>query len=171
MYISEYYSYYENSSMDTYLNTEFLKIFSKKLNDKFINTNIEIISKESIGKSGSKTITIKRKAFLLSATELGFNNTYEEGERLKYFNNIDNRLANDYNNKYRVSYWLRSANTFNLSTSYVITDENKLTLIPKPVVNHPGWKNTLDAFIHENILYSVETNGFIYCTNLSNGEW
>jgi hypothetical protein len=62
-----------------------------------------------------------------------------------------------------------STTQFSLNLDF--TDENKLTLIPKPVVNHPGWKNTLDAFIHENILYSVETNGFIYCTNLSNGEW
>lgn len=50
-------------------------------------------------------------------------------------------------------------------------EEEELVLSPKPVVNHPGWKNTLNGFIYNDVLYSVETNGFIYCTNLISGEW
>lgn len=49
--------------------------------------------------------------------------------------------------------------------------EPKFTLNPIPVINTPGWKNTLSSFIENNILYSVESNGFIYCTDLKNGEW
>ena len=49
--------------------------------------------------------------------------------------------------------------------------EEEFALSPRTVINPPGWKQTLDGFIYKNVLYSVETNGYIYCTNLSNGEW
>jgi hypothetical protein len=49
--------------------------------------------------------------------------------------------------------------------------EKELKITPKPVINTPGWKNTLDGFIMNDILYTVESNGFIYCTDLKTGEW
>jgi hypothetical protein len=50
-------------------------------------------------------------------------------------------------------------------------EEEVFKLEPKPVINSPGWKNTLDGFINGDILYTVESNGFIYCTDLTTGEW
>jgi hypothetical protein len=50
-------------------------------------------------------------------------------------------------------------------------DEETFEITPRPVINSPGWKNTLDGFIRNGVLYTVETNGFIYCTDLSTGEW
>ena len=47
----------------------------------------------------------------------------------------------------------------------------ELTVTPSPVINTPGWKQTLDAFIKGNILYSVEANGYVYCTDITTGEW
>jgi hypothetical protein len=53
----------------------------------------------------------------------------------------------------------------------LVTEDEEFKIDPKPVVNSPGWKNTLDGFIKDNILFSVESNGFIYCTDLNTGEW
>ena len=50
-------------------------------------------------------------------------------------------------------------------------EEETFEFNPKPVVNSPGWKNTLDGFIFQDVLHTVETNGFIYCTDLNSGEW
>ena len=50
-------------------------------------------------------------------------------------------------------------------------DEEQLELSPKTVVNNPGWKNTQAGFIKDDILYTAESNGFIYCTDLKTGEW
>jgi hypothetical protein len=49
--------------------------------------------------------------------------------------------------------------------------EEEMKICPKPVINTPGWKNTLDGFIINDILYTVESNGFIYCTDINTGEW
>jgi hypothetical protein len=53
----------------------------------------------------------------------------------------------------------------------LVTEDEEFNIVPKPVVNSPGWKNTLDGFVKDNLLYSVESNGFIYCTDLNTGEW
>lgn len=50
-------------------------------------------------------------------------------------------------------------------------EEEKFELNPRPVVNSPGWKNTINGFIKDGVLHTVETNGFIYCTELSSGLW
>jgi hypothetical protein len=50
-------------------------------------------------------------------------------------------------------------------------EEEELELCPKTVVNNPGWKNTLAGFIKGEVLYTAESNGFIYCTDLNTGEW
>jgi hypothetical protein len=49
--------------------------------------------------------------------------------------------------------------------------EEEFSLSPKPVINSPGWKNTLDGFIRGDILFTIESNGFFYCTDLNTGEW
>ena len=128
MYISNNNSsYYENCLIDTYLNNDYLERFSESFKEKVVNTNIEIISKESIGICGTETTTITRKAFLLSLAELGVDTLYKEGKNLKYFNNIENRLANDSLKQNNVSYWLRTADAYTSSTTYVITGNNQIT--------------------------------------------
>jgi hypothetical protein len=49
--------------------------------------------------------------------------------------------------------------------------EEIFELNPKPVINNPGWKNTLDGFVKGDVLYTIESNGFFYCTDLNTGEW
>jgi hypothetical protein len=49
--------------------------------------------------------------------------------------------------------------------------EETFEITAEPVINNPGWKNTLDGFIKGDILYTVESNGFFYCTDVKTGEW
>ena len=128
MYISDSYSsYYENCLIDTYLNNDFLERFSDSFKERIVNTDIEIISKASIGICGEETATITRKAFLLSLEELDVDTIYKEGKPLKYFKNYNNRLAKDSLNRNYISYWLRTADAYTFSTTYVITGNNKIT--------------------------------------------
>ncbi len=74
------------------------------------------------------------------------------------------------NNIYILSLIEGSIKKENIS-SKLIVEEEVLELNAKPVINCPGWKNTLDGFILNNQMFSTESNGFIYCTNLETGEW
>lgn len=124
--INEYISFYKNSEIDQYLNDEYLQSL---LNiEKYIAvSDVEVTDEEALGKSGDETITIQRKVFLLSCNEVDINfsvNIASEGKELDYFKNEDNRKA--YNNGTPVSWWLRTPNTYYLSCTYIVGDNNKI---------------------------------------------
>lgn len=88
----EYGAYYEESSIDEFLNTEFLEVFSPDVQAAIMDTTIEVTDKESYNEKNWANVThmIERKVFLLSAVELGveFGVGYimtREGKPLKYF--------------------------------------------------------------------------------------
>lgn len=90
----EYGSYYEKSSIDKFLNTDFLGMFSSGMQEAIVDTKIEITDIESYHGPNRANVTrkIDRKVFLLSAVELGvdFSVGYcmtKEGMPLKYFEN------------------------------------------------------------------------------------
>ncbi len=82
-------SYYEESSVDDFLNTEFYDSLSPCTKDNILECEIEVTSKESYQEDDFTTHYIPRKVFLLSAFELYIGgmeySTAEEGKRLKYF--------------------------------------------------------------------------------------
>ena len=105
--------YYENSSIDQYLNGEFLGCLSPQIQDAIPQTQIEITKKDSIEIAGKETTTICRKVFLLSFTELndGTSRTnLAEGVPLSYFANNERRVAT-YKDGSAGSWWLRTPNT------------------------------------------------------------
>ncbi len=124
--INEYSSLYENSETDAYLNGEFIDSlgdFSRYI----VTSDISVADDSAIGSSGEKTKQIQRKIFLLSVNEIGINtgvNVGKEGKALKYFADENNRIA--YRDGRACSWWLRSPNTYYLSCTYVIGDNNKL---------------------------------------------
>ncbi len=88
----DYGAYYEESSIDRFLNTEFLDSFSLNIQETIADTAVEVMDKESFDDKNFTTHKIKRKVFLLSAVELGvkFGVDYtmaKEGKALKYFKN------------------------------------------------------------------------------------
>ena len=99
----DYGSYYETSSIDKYLDTDFLKVFSPAVQEAIVTTTIEVTDIESYSgeKSGEVTHMVERKAFLLSAVELGitFSVGYcitQEGTPLKYFENTRQSVKKAY---------------------------------------------------------------------------
>lgn len=91
----EYGSYYEESSIDDFLNTEFLEVFSSDVQAAIVDTTIEVTDKESYDEQNwaDATHMIDRKVFLPSAVELGVNfsvgyNITKEGKPLDYFKNM-----------------------------------------------------------------------------------
>ena len=89
----EYGSYYEESSIDEFLNTEFLDSLCESTKELIVESTIEVTDKESYDLWNYKTHEISRKVFLLSSVELGLKGleyiTAKEGEILKYFKNKD----------------------------------------------------------------------------------
>lgn len=124
--ISDYDSYYGDSSADAYLNGEYLQELSE-IAPYIIDTSLEITSSAVLGTSGTETETISRKVFLLSCTEVGISdavNIAREGNELDYFKDEVNRKA--YLDGKPSSWWLRTPNTYYRSCTYVIGGNNKL---------------------------------------------
>lgn len=120
MRISEYYSYYEKSEIDCFLNEVFLNELGD-LQSIIQLSNIDITCDESIGYSDTEKMSISRKVFLLSCTELNIEseaNQAKEGKCLKYFKDINNRKT--YSDGEATSWWLRTPNTYYLSCTFSI---------------------------------------------------
>ena len=90
----EYGSYYEESSIDEFLNTEFWESLSERTKELIVDSTIEVTDMESYDEWNYKTHEISRKVFLLSSVELGIEGldgytTTKEGTPLEYFKNQD----------------------------------------------------------------------------------
>ncbi len=90
--INEYYSYYEDSEIDLFLNSTFLEQFSEIAN-LIKSVDITIITESSIGVSGDEKTTINRKIFLLSIGELNIDSVEQEGVSIDFFNEVENRIS------------------------------------------------------------------------------
>ena len=105
----EYGGYYEGSSIDDHLNTEFLKTLGQSVKDAMVTSDIVIADKSSLGVTGQTATTISRKVFLLSLRELGVKDSYiavNEGEPLKYFKDGDHsRRVAAFSNGEKCPYW------------------------------------------------------------------
>lgn len=108
-------SYYANSALDDFLNEEFINYFSEDMKKYFIESNVEITTKESIGCCGGETEYIQRVFFVPSWTEAtGMHNSVslEEGRYLKKLEKV--RAATNDNGEIAY-YWLRTPNTWNFN--------------------------------------------------------
>ena len=126
MKYNEYQSAYEGSSIDIYLNSVYLTSLSDT-NLMICDTDIVVTAAESIGTSGKATSVIERKVFLLSMTELGYNDSYgatHEGTPLEYFQNVENRIATL--NGRPTSWWTRSAETYHNTAVYGVGPDGAL---------------------------------------------
>ena len=110
---------YENSTIDSYLNSTFLGLFDPEI--QAVIKQVKIPYRK--GSGTSKTVTsgangLSCKIFLLSSTEVSFNHSYmptNEGAELSYFKGC----ADDSSDNKRVAYlngsatywWLRSPDT------------------------------------------------------------
>lgn len=114
--------YYEDSIIDNYLNEEFIKQLDSNVVGAMVESEIPIITKESMGSTGNDTIKINRNIFLLGYSEVTQSNqtiAADEGETLAYFANADSLSAyNESGEKY--SWWLRTTYTWYDTTAWVV---------------------------------------------------
>lgn len=119
----EYGGYYEDSSIDKYLNTEFLNTLDQSMKDSIVNSNVVITDKSSLGVTGNETTTIYRKVFLLSLKELNgskSNASVSEGNILKYFKDDYSRRVANLPNGEECAYWTRTPETWETYTVFTI---------------------------------------------------
>ena len=114
---------YENSTINSYLNTTFLNLFDADIREAIKQVKIPYRAGSGYGKTVTSGANgLSAKIFLLSATEVGFNMRYmptNEGVELAYFSgcaddDADNkRIA--YLNSSAADWWLRSpsCNSYN----------------------------------------------------------
>lgn len=119
----QYGSYYEESSIDQFLNTQFLETLSETVKESIISSSIEVTYKESYFGDVRKVHTISRDVFLLSAQELDLKIEYtaaKEGIPLKYFKDEEyvKKIANLPDGS-KCAYWTRTPDLF--ETYLVIT--------------------------------------------------
>lgn len=115
--------YYEDSSIDKYLNTEFLNTLDQSVKDSIVNSNIIITDKSSLGITGNATTTISRKVFLLSLKELNgseSNASVSEGNTLKYFEDDYTRRVANLPDGEESAYWTRTPETWETYTVYTM---------------------------------------------------
>ena len=107
--VSDYSAYYEESEIDNYLMGEFFDNLPIQTRCLIQDSEIEILDERCLNQIDDSVITIVRKVFLLSFTELGYKKNGHvgvEGVPLLYFKDNKNRFATTNNGKFTVSWWL-----------------------------------------------------------------
>ncbi|AIQ50635.1 DUF6273 domain-containing protein [Paenibacillus sp. FSL R7-0331] len=120
---SQYGGYYEDSSIDQYLNGAFIGRFSQTVQAAIVHSDITITDKSSLGITGNSTIEISRKVFLLSLKELNgadSNASASEGETLPFFADDFNRRTAYLPNQEVNPYWTRTPETWETYTVFTI---------------------------------------------------
>ena len=124
MRINEYYSYYEDSEIDVFLNGEFMERLGE-ISDMIESVDIPISANSSIGESGGEVTYINRKVFLLSSSEICIETVEKEGMPIDFFQNAQNRIAFKKDGDC-VSWWLRTPDTWWISCTYTVGSNNKI---------------------------------------------
>ena len=121
----EYGSYYEQSSLDAYLNQEFLERLAESVRDCIADTSIEVTDLTAYDEWDYATHTIERKVFL-SSVEMGVEGldgytTTVEGEALDYFTNKEMVVKIAYDSEGNACpYWTRTPELWESCTVMVI---------------------------------------------------
>ena len=116
--------YYRDSSIDIFLNNDFIAILDPSIQNAIVDTDITITAESNSSSIETNTEIIPRKVFLLSYTEVGLSGSElanEEGRALKYFEGMDSRIA--YLDKEASSWWLRTSYTWYDNTAWGISPE------------------------------------------------
>lgn len=166
----EYGSYYEESSLDEFLNTEFLDSLSERTKELIVDTVIEVTDMESYDEWNYKTHEISRKVFLLSSVELGVEGldgytTTKEGKPLKYFKDKDFDVKIAYSQEGEVCpYWTRTPELWEKCTVIVIgngvvgsyTAEISSGVRPAFCISNQTVVKESDSIIDGEVVYVIE---------------
>jgi hypothetical protein len=105
---------YGDSEIDAFLSETFLSLLSPALQEKIVESDIVVTAPSALGVTGTETVRMTRKVFLLSYTEVGMPASSvipAEGEALAFFQTAERRIAR-FADGTAGSWWLRSADTW-----------------------------------------------------------
>jgi len=111
---NDYSGYYPESIIDKYLNETFLATINIEIHKYIAKSIITIAAESSLGVCGLDTEQITRDIFLLSCTELGFDDqtiACVEGTPLEYFSEDATKMIACRQNE-ASSWWLRTSYTW-----------------------------------------------------------
>lgn len=114
-------SYYPGSTVDLFLSQTFPERFSESVRAVLTESNVEVMTEEAVWLRENKTEIIKRKCFLLSATEagVGYHNPYQNGKEISGLEDYSVPEPN----------WLRTAYHIDDVTVWMICTEGAGTAI------------------------------------------
>jgi len=118
-------AYYEDSTIDKYLNTVFFNTLNQAVRDAIVDSDIIITDKSSWDFNGLKTKNILRRVFLLSSRELNIQNSYTaapEGQPLKYFTGAYSRKVAALPDGKKGAYWTRTPEIWETYNVFTIGD-------------------------------------------------
>ncbi len=124
----EFASYYPESSIDDFLNEEFISTLEQSVQEVIVESEIEVTDKSSYGSQDRNSLTITRKAFLLSVEELGYDSEElytkaKEGDNLKYFTDNYRRRKATWSNGKIGPYWTRTPHLWDTCMVTSIRDD------------------------------------------------
>lgn len=118
-------AYYENSSIDQFLNGEFYETLSPAVQENILNSTIAIADRSTLASTQKLTIDIERKVFLLAVAELeGYDKDdvmQDEGPWLQYFQDAprEDHIAR-YATGRAETWWTRSASMWGSTSVFII---------------------------------------------------
>ena len=152
----DYGSYYEESSIDEFLNTDFLGTFSPEVQKAIVDTSIVVTDKASYYGQNLANVThrIDRKIFLLSAVELDRGSDYctaKEGTPLKYFENCSHSVIRAYKADGEAwPYWTRTPWLWGTNHVAVIGVEQNTSATPDRLLGvRPAFCMGKDTAVHK----------------------
>ena len=150
-------AYYPESTVDAFLGNEFLSRFPTRLQEQICDTEIEVCCRFP---DNGRTETIRRKIFLLSATEAGIDMDIvtREGEPLDFFRDRSRHeiLADD---GARTGWWLRSTYTSDRGLAWHIQANG--TLGGRTVWQPSGIRPALCLSRETELVWREELGGYV----------
>ena len=124
----EFGSYYPESTIDDFLNTEFLDTLDNSVRNAIVESDIEVTDKSCYGSYDRNSLTISRKVFLISLEELGYDaeslyTAVKEGKNLKYFTDNYRRRTTTKSNGDKCPYWTRTPHLWDTCRVSTIGDD------------------------------------------------
>ena len=162
-------SYYPDSHIDIFLNTEFMDTLGESVITAMVASDIVITDKNSIGVTGRDSRVITRNVFLLSLRELGVpdpDTSVPEGETLRFFHGVHAVRVARFSSGTASPYWTRTPMNW---TSYSVFTIAPVTIGFGPADRRLGVRPAfcvapLTAITTRTDIINGETV-FVLCTN------
>lgn len=117
------YNPYDGSQIDAFCDETFPLRLDPAIQGALVTVPIPTIFGHINGKYASAVVNLERKGFILSCPEVGLMGTTTDGNAFPYFSSNANRIAYFDGTTTAVLWWLRSPNSGNSVSAYVVNTD------------------------------------------------